>query len=397
MADAPPQDQPEREHNTDQLLADRRRKLDRMRDEFGADPYGRRIDGLTTLADAAGRYDEAADQANRDDAQVDERPVVRVAGRVMAHRVMGNLIFMSLRDATGDMQLAVSKKLVGQPTFSIAKAIDLSDIVVAEGPLAKTNKGEISVWASAACGLANSEDSGGFQLACKSLALPPGKYHGLTDPETRYRKRYVDLYANPDVMQTMLTRSRILKATRDFFADRDFVEVETPMMQPQAGGAAARPFVTHHNALDIELFLRIAPELYLKRLLVGGMPRVFEINRNFRNEGIDRSHNPEFTMLELYEAFGDLYTVMDHTEQLFQHLAASIFGNTTLPLAKPTSITATSAELSTSTCSRNTTASPGPITPSSLPRPRHCTSTTSRPRITTCCSTRSGRKRSSST
>ncbi len=310
MPNAPaPHDESHR--SRDELLADRRRKLERLRDEFGRDPFGQRVDGLSTLAGAREAYDEAADQANKDDPETDDRPAVKVAGRVVQHRVMGNLIFMSLRDHTGDLQIAVSKKAVGQPGFSIAKMTERGDIAVAAGPLAKTKTGEISVWA---------DGGDGYRLATKSLALPPNKFQGLQDPELRYRQRYVDLYDNPEVMRTMLQRSRILKAVRDFFFDRGFVEVETPMMQAIPGGAAARPFITHHNALDIDLFLRIAPELYLKRLLVGGMPKVFEINRNFRNEGIDRSHNPEFTMLELYEAFGDLYSVMDHTEQLFQHL-----------------------------------------------------------------------------
>ncbi|MEM1444942.1 MAG: lysine--tRNA ligase [Planctomycetota bacterium] len=325
---------PDSQSSTEELLANRRAKLDRLRDEFGKDPYGHRVDGLSALADAKAKFDEAADQQFKDDPdRGDHRPVVRVAGRVMQHRVMGNLVFMSLRDATGDLQIAVSKKAVGPEPFKIAsKLTDLADLVVAQGPLGTTKTGEITVWAGAP---EQPEDNdrltAGFQLITKSLALPPGKFHGLQDPEQRYRKRYVDLYANPDVMQTMLTRSKLLKATRDFFHDRGFLEVETPMMQAIPGGAAARPFVTHHNALDLELFLRIAPELYLKRLLVGGMPKVFEINRNFRNEGIDRSHNPEFTMLELYEAYGDLYRVMDHTEKLFQHVAETIVGSLQLP------------------------------------------------------------------
>jgi len=298
------------------------------------DPYGRRIDGLIPLADAAAKYDEAADQANKDNPEVDERPVVRVAGRVMAHRVMGNLIFMSLRDATGDLQVAVSKKAVGQPAFSIAKMTDLSDIAAAAGPLAKTKTGEVTVWAaphppgSGTSVPVDEEDplAPGFTIAAKSLALPPGKYHGLTDPETRYRKRYLDLYANPHVMQTMQQRIAIIDAIRDYLRGRGFLEVETPMLQPIHGGAAARPFVTHHNALDMPLTLRIAPELYLKRLLVGGMPKVFEINRNFRNEGISPRHNPEFTMLELYEAFGNWETMAELVEDMICTVAEQVCG-----------------------------------------------------------------------
>ncbi len=329
--DANPNPPAEREHSTEQLLADRRHKLDRMRDEFGVDPFGQRIDGLLTLADAHARYDEAADQAHKDNPELDTRPVVRVAGRVMAHRVMGNLIFMSLRDATGDLQVAVSKKLVGQPAFGIAKAVDLSDIVAAQGPLAKTKTGEVTVWATmqqpgTEVASATSPLDPGFALGCKSLALPPGKFHGLTDPETRYRKRYVDLYANPQVMQTMRKRIEIIDTIRDYLRGRGFLEVETPMLQPIHGGAAARPFETHHNALDMNLYLRIAPELYLKRLLVGGMPKVFEINRNFRNEGISPRHNPEFTMLELYEAFGNWETMAELVEDMICTVAQKVCG-----------------------------------------------------------------------
>lgn len=321
--------------STAQLLGDRRQKLKRLREEFKVDPYGQRTDGLIDLAAARARFSAEADAARKaalesdPETATDDRPCVSVAGRVVQHRVMGNLIFMVLRDHSGDLQVAVSKKTVGQPGFGFAKMTDYGDIVTAAGALGTTKTGETTLWAGE--GACVTEGVPAFRILTKSLALPPNKHQGLTDAETRYRKRYVDLYANPEGMATMKTRSRIIKATRDFFTSRDFLEVETPMMQAVPGGAAARPFATHHNALDIDLFLRIAPELYLKRLLVAGMPRVFEINRNFRNEGIDRSHNPEFTMLELYEAYGDLYSVMDHTEQLFRHLAESVCGGTTLP------------------------------------------------------------------
>ncbi len=335
--------------STAQLLGDRRLKLKRLRDELKQDPYGQRTDGLIRLNAARDAFSQAADTAHKAaqeaakeegaapaDPNADERAVVAVAGRVVQHRVMGNLIFLSVRDDSGDLQIAVSKKTVGQPDFGLAKMTDYGDIVTAKGALGTTKTGEVTLWAGE--GFEVGEDAPAYRILTKSLALPPGKHHGLTDPETRYRKRYVDLYANPEVMQTMQTRSRILKATRDYLTDdqpeRGFLEVETPMMQAIPGGAAARPFETHHNALDIDLFLRIAPELYLKRLLVAGMPRVFEINRNFRNEGIDRSHNPEFTMLELYQAYGDLYSVMDLTENLFRHLASTVCGGTTLPFGE---------------------------------------------------------------
>jgi len=304
------------------LLADRRKKLQRIRDEFDIDPFGQRIDGLLSLQDAFKKYDDAADAAHKEDKSNDSRPVVKVAGRIIQHRVMGNLIFMRLRDASGDLQIAVSKKAIDLPSFKLAKLVDLGDIVVAQGPLAMTKTGEITAWATG---------DKSFQLATKSLALPPGKFHGLQDPETRYRKRYMDMYANPQVIQTFQKRSNIVSQVRNVMQSEGFLEVETPMLQPIAGGAAARPFTTHHNALDMDLYLRIAPELYLKRLLVGGLPKVFEINRNFRNEGIDRSHNPEFTMLEAYEAFGDLYSVMDLTEKIFQHVAQTVCGSVKLP------------------------------------------------------------------
>ena len=310
------------------IIADRRRKLDRLRDEFGVDPYGARIDGLVSVAEARACYDVAADEAAKADPAADRRPVVRVAGRVMLHRAMGNLIFMTVRDGTGDIQLAVSKKAIDPDSFKIAKQTDLGDTVVAAGPLGTTKTGEISIWATG---------QGAFGIACKTLAPPPGKWHGLQDAEQRYRKRYVDMYANPEVLATFLKRSRIIKSIRDFLTDPPadlgpgFLEVETPMMQSLAGGAAARPFVTHHNALDLDLFLRIAPELYLKRLLVGGMSRVFEIGRAFRNEGVDRSHNPEYTLLELYQAFGDYHSMMAITERLFHDLAVEIGGAESLP------------------------------------------------------------------
>ena len=318
----PVQDDQAPERSARDLLADRRTKLDRLRDEFQVDPFGGRIDGLASLADAKAQYDESADQAHRDNADDDRRPVVSVAGRVMQHRVMGNLIFMNLRDHSGDLQLAVSKKLVGPDMFKVAKLVELSDIVSARGALAKTKTGEITVWAEAKD--EQQDETPAFALAVKSLALPPNKFQGLQDPEQRYRKRYVDMYANPHVVETFQKRSKIVSEIRRFMDGRAFLEVETPMLQPIAGGAAARPFTTHHNALDIPLYLRIAPELYLKRLMVGGLPRVYEINRNFRNEGVDRSHNPEFTSMEVYQAFGNYMTMMELTESLIRHLAMTL-------------------------------------------------------------------------
>jgi len=323
-----------------QQEADRRAKLERLREEFGIDPYGRRIDGLVPVATARARYDADADEAHKQEAARDARPRVRVAGRVVLRRDIGKLIFMTVREAGTDLQLAVSRKMLTPETFKLAKLTDLGDIVVAAGPLGTTRTGEITLWAeeeteTEAPGASAAAPA--FRIATKSLAPPPEKWLGLRDPEQRYRRRYVDLYANPEAMKTLTLRSRLIQAVRRFLTDPPeelgpgYLEVETPMMQPVAGGAAARPFITHHNALDIDLFLRIAPELYLKRLLVGGMPRVFEINRNFRNEGLSPRHNPEFTMLELYQAFGDYGTMMDLTERLLHELAVSVSGEAAAP------------------------------------------------------------------
>ncbi len=306
--------------DVDALEQARRDKLRRWREEYGIEPYGRRVDHLVTLSEARSRFDLASHEtyaasreaaANDPSAAVtDPRPRAKVAGRCIQHREMGKLVFLVLRDESGeDLQISVSKADLDPTAFAIARKLDYGDIVVAEGPVGMTKKQEICIWADH------------FEVHSKSLAPPPEKYHGLTDAELRYRRRYIDMYANPRTMKVFQLRSRIVSRIRLFMEEWGYVEVETPMMQPIAGGAAARPFVTHHNALDLELYLRVAPELYLKRLLVGGMTRVFEISRNFRNEGVDRSHNPEFTTLEAYEAFGDCWTMLDLTESLLGELA----------------------------------------------------------------------------
>ena len=306
-----------------EIIASRRAKLKRFRDELGFEPYGQREDGLLALADARARFSEdahvayetaakEAKAAGATGAVPDGRARTKVAGRVVQHRDMGKLVFLFLRDATGDLQVSVSKSAVSAQAFELAKQVDYGDILVCEGPIGRTNKGEVCVWASA------------VSLGAKSLAAPPEKWHGLSDPELRYRRRYVDMYANPETAKVFAMRARIVSRIRRFMDARGYLEVETPVLQPIAGGAAARPFTTHHNALDMPLFMRIAPELYLKRCLVGGMRRVYEINRNFRNEGIDRSHNPEFTAMEVYEAFGDYRTMMELTESLIHELAVSM-------------------------------------------------------------------------
>jgi lysyl-tRNA synthetase class 2 len=304
-----------------EIVAARRAKLKRFRDELGFEPYGQREDGLLSLADARARfseeahaaYDAAAKEAKASGGvPADSRASVRIAGRVVQHRDMGKLVFLFLRDATGDLQVSISKSAVEANAWELAKHADYGDILVAEGPVGRTQKGEVCVWATR------------VSLGAKSLAAPPEKWHGLSDPELRYRRRYVDMYANPETAKVFAMRARIVSHIRRFMDARGFLEVETPVLQPIAGGAAARPFTTHHNALGMPLFMRIAPELYLKRCMVGGMRRVYEINRNFRNEGIDRSHNPEFTAMEVYEAFGDYGTMMELTESLIHGLAVSM-------------------------------------------------------------------------
>ncbi len=331
-------------------IADRRVKLERMRNELGIDPFGSRVDGLISLEQARQQFDAAADAAYRAlgkeaSPEKDTRPAVHITGRIVLHRDIGKLIFMTLRDHSGDLQIAVSKNSVDDATFKLAKLVDLGDIVTAVGRLGTTKTGEVTLWVqtvASAPPLPTGEGKGegvpqirnskfeirnAFSIAGKALLPPPEKWHGLSDPELRYRQRYVDLWTNPQVMRTMKLRIRIVHEIRQYLITHGFLEVETPMLQPIHGGAAARPFITHHNALDMRLFLRIAPELYLKRLLVGGFDKVFEINRNFRNEGISPRHNPEFTMLEAYQAFGSWETMADLVEDMICTVAMKVFGD----------------------------------------------------------------------
>lgn len=307
------------EQSPSELIAARRAKLARLRTELGVEPFGQRLDGYVLLAAARALFDGAAHAAydlasavlkeNPDAVVADARAVVIVAGRIIQYRDMGKIIFIGLRDASGDLQVSVSKSALSANDFEVAKALDYGDIISAEGRIGQTKKGEICVWAKQ------------LSIQSKNLEPPPSKWHGLEDAELRYRRRYVDMFANPQTVKTFQARSHIVSTIRHFMETRGFLEVETPMMHPVVGGAAARPFVTTHNALGMPLFMRIAPELYLKRLLVGGLPKVFEINRNFRNEGVDRSHNPEFTALEAYEAFGDYGTMLELIESLIHHCA----------------------------------------------------------------------------
>ena len=284
----------------------RREKLDEIR-RSGVDPYGKRFPEARPIAQILEMFEEGAEKC------------VRAAGRIANVRGMGKAAFMDLRDWTGKIQLYFRLDRLGEEKFGLHRQLEPGDIIGAEGPLTKTRTGEITIFVK------------DFVILSKALLSPPEKWHGLRDLEKRHRQRYIDLFTNREVMDCFLRRSKIIGEIRDFLGQRGFVEVETPMMQSIPGGAVARPFVTHHNALDIDLYLRIAPELYLKRLLVGGMERVFEINRNFRNEGISTRHNPEFTMLELYQAYADYEVMMSLTEEMVVHLASGIGGSLLLP------------------------------------------------------------------
>jgi lysyl-tRNA synthetase class 2 len=279
----------------DKFEQQRQEKLSRIR-QLGVDPYGQRYDGVEPAENIKGRFVDG-----------DESQQAKCAGRIVLLRDIGKLIFITLRDWSGTIQVGLSKKLLGEQ-WQLVKLIELGDIIGAFGKLGKTKTGEITIWAD------------NLNLLSKSLLQPPEKFHGLADIDLRYRRRFVDLWANPEVMELFKKRSAMISTIRQFLKGNGFLEVETPMMQAVAGGAAAKPFITHHNSLDMDLFLRIAPELFLKRLLVGGMEKVFEINRNFRNEGLSRQHNPEFTMLELYQSYADYNVMMDLTEEVISLL-----------------------------------------------------------------------------
>ena len=311
MTDHKPDPQPPADENA--LIAERRAKLAALRGQGVAFPNDfRRHDYAQDLQDEyadAGRWSgEALEATGRR---------VAMAGRMLAKRVMGKAAFVQIQDVSGRIQLFLQSTALGE-RYDAFKAWDVGDIIAAEGTLMRTRTGELSVKVET------------LRLLTKSLRPLPDKWHGLADVEQRYRQRYVDLVVTPEAREVFVKRSRIIGAIRRWLDARRFLEVETPMMHYIAGGAAARPFVTHHNALDLELYLRVAPELYLKRLVVGGFERVYEINRNFRNEGVSTRHNPEFTMLELYEAYVAYEEVMDLTEQLIRDVARETLGTTEL-------------------------------------------------------------------
>ena len=248
----------------------------------------------------------------------EDEPLFNLAGRMMAINRFGKTAFIRFRDRSGQLQAYIRKDRIGDEAYHLFKQMDVGDFIGLTGGMFKTKTGEWTLLASE------------LKLLCKTIRPLPEKFHGLKDPEKRYRQRYLDLVMNADVRDLFVKRSRIIQEVRNFFLERDFLEVETPMMQPIPGGAEAEPFKTHHNALGMDLYLRIAPELYLKRLVVGGFERVFEINRNFRNEGISTQHNPEFTMLEFYQAYATFSDLMELTEQLVSNVARAVTGSTVL-------------------------------------------------------------------
>ncbi len=293
------------------IIENRKKKLEDLKNN-DINLFPNDFEVLHTVRDIMKAIENSPDSLTQDD------PVFIVAGRMMAVNRFGKAAFIRFRDRTGQLQAYVRKDKMGNQSYSLFKQMDIGDFVGLKGGMFKTKTGEWTL-------LANE-----LRLVCKSTRPLPEKFHGLKDPEKRYRRRYLDLIMNSHVRDIFEKRSKIIQAIRTFFLDRDFLEVETPMMQPIPGGAEATPFITHHNALGIDLFLRIAPELYLKRLVVGGFERVFEINRNFRNEGVSARHNPEFTMLEFYQAYATYEHMMDLTEEMFRYVALDVVGSTTI-------------------------------------------------------------------
>jgi len=306
MEDMMAEERIQAEQDINELLLIKRAKLAELV-KNGKDPFRiMKYDVTNHSKDILNNYEEF------------EGKIVSVAGRMMTKRVMGKASFCHIRDLGGDIQIYVKKDEIGEEPYTDFKKYDIGDIIGVEGEVFKTNSGEISIKAQS------------ITLLSKSLQILPEKFHGLKDTDTRYRQRYVDLIVNPEVRDTFIKRSMIIREIRRYLDDRGFLEVETPVLVPNAGGAAARPFNTHHNALDEDLHLRISLELYLKRLIVGGLERVYEIGRVFRNEGLSVRHNPEFTLLELYQAYTDYYGMMDLVEDLFRTVAQKVLGTTTV-------------------------------------------------------------------
>jgi lysyl-tRNA synthetase, class II len=295
-----------------ELLQIRRNKLDELRG-LGIDPFGQKYERTHLAADVAKAYeDKTKEELEALSAEVS------IAGRIMQKRGMGKAGFAHVQDITGKIQIYVREDAVGETKYHAFDILDLGDIVGVKGTVFKTKTGELSVKATS------------VEVLSKSLLPLPEKYHGLKDVELRYRQRYVDLIMNQEVQQTFITRSKIIQSMRRYLDSRGYLEVETPTLHAIAGGAAARPFITHHNALDMQLYMRIAIELHLKRLIVGGMEKVYEIGRVYRNEGISTRHNPEFTMIELYEAYADYKDIMRLTEEMIAHICQEVHGTTTI-------------------------------------------------------------------
>ncbi len=297
----------------EQLIANRLAKLDELR-ELGLEPYPTRYRVEESIRDAKRRFADTTSEALEEG-----RPEVRLAGRLRAVRGHGKVSFVDLSDGAEQFQLYLRRDDLDEISWKAFKLLDLGDFLGVEGRVFRTRSDELSVAVTK------------LTVLAKSVRPLPEKYHGLADREARARQRYLDLLSNPESREVFETRSRIVSGVRRFLDNADFIEVETPMMQPIPGGASARPFVTHHNTLDLDLYLRIAPELFLKRLIIGGMERVYELNRNFRNEGISTRHNPEFTMLEFYWAYADYELLMDFTEELVTTVAQDAVGSLQLP------------------------------------------------------------------
>ena len=302
--------------NEAEQIAQRQAKLDELV-RLGVAPYPNQFDRSATVSAIKAVHD-----SRKGEELEAEHIVVRAAGRIVGMRAFGKANFLVLSDGLQRLQVYVRADSMPEHDFQIYRHLDLGDQIGVEGRLFRTKTNELTVWASR------------IHFLTKCLVPLPEKWHGLTDIETRYRQRYLDLIVNPDSRKVFETRARVVAGIRRFLNDRGFLEVETPMMQPMAGGALARPFVTHHNTLDIDLYLRVAPELYLKRLTVGGMERVYEINRNFRNEGISTQHNPEFTMLEFYEAYVDYQHLMRLTEEMLTAIAREAAGTLEVPFGE---------------------------------------------------------------
>lgn len=296
------------ENELSELLQIRRAKLDELR-ALGIDPFGGKYDRTANAGDLLAQY------VGMDKEELDEKAVeVKIAGRIMAKRAMGKASFAHLQDLTGRIQIYVRQDSVPEAKYEAFRILDLGDIIGVTGTIFKTKTGETSIKVH------------DLEVLTKSLIPLPEKYHGLKDVELRYRQRYVDLIINPEVQQTFINRSRVIQSMRRYLDAHGYLEVETPTLHSIAGGAAAKPFITHHNALDMQLYMRIAIELHLKRLIVGGLEKVYEIGRVYRNEGISTRHNPEFTMIELYEAYADYKDIMRLTENMISHIAQEVLG-----------------------------------------------------------------------